>query len=80
MSEPTLPPSPLSEANPRALEDVMSARPPFAAHEMQMMIAELRRMRVKWQVEEREGVKKKGKKVSGPAPVVSDIFGGDDSE
>jgi hypothetical protein len=72
--------SPLSAASASSLEQFFAEKPPFSAQAMSAMIAEFRRMREKWQVEEREGkAKRAAKKVSTTrvTSTNSDIFGED---
>ena len=76
-----LTPSPLAEADPRSLDDVMSSRPPFDAGALTRMVAELRRMRVKWQQDEAEGkaskqarAKRGGTKATSAPASVDDLW------
>jgi hypothetical protein len=75
--------SPLSEADPRSLDEIFSSRPPFDPGALRRQIEEFRRMRVKWQSDEAEGKSKRvAKKVkAGTASVpVGDLFGEEGGE
>lgn len=63
----TEPVSPLSEASPTSLDDYFSQKPPFAPEALRAMIAEFRRMRVKWESDSQEA-KNKPKKAAKSAP------------
>ena len=68
--------SPLSEADPRSLDEIFSSRPPFDPGALRRQIEEFRRMRVKWQSDEAEGKTKRAKKkASGASSAVGDLFG-----
>jgi hypothetical protein len=69
--------SPLAEASPASLDDLFSSRPPFDPAAMRVMIAEFRRMRVKWASDEAAGVAKKAAKRAGRVPAaVGDLWEG----
>lgn len=71
-------PSPLSEADPRSLDEVFSSRPPFDPSAMRRAVEEFRRMRVKWQQDAAEGKSKRvAKRGARPTAPVGDIFGED---
>ena len=54
--------SPLSEADPRSLDEIFSSRPPFDPGALRRQIEEFRRMRVKWQSDAAEGKTKRAVK------------------
>ena len=74
MTEPTT--SPLAEADPRSLEQFFNSRPPFDPRALQAIVAEMRRMRVKWGEDEKAGkIKKAAKAEKAKRPTaVDDIF------
>jgi len=49
MTEPETPASPLAEASTASLDEFFSRRPPFDEEALTRMVAELRRMREKWE-------------------------------
>ena len=70
--------SPLSEADPRSLDEIFSSRPPFDPSALRRQIEEFRRMRVKWQSDEAEGKSKRAAKKAKAGTVsvpVGDLFG-----
>jgi len=71
------PVSPLTEADPRSLDELFSSRPPFDPAALRALVAELRRMRVKWGEEERDNKAKKATRASKvkTKTVVDDLFG-----
>jgi hypothetical protein len=69
--------SPLTGVSENSLDEYFSSKPPYSPQVLAALVSELRRMREKWQVEEREGKAKRAKKVA-VAKVTStdeDIFG-----
>jgi hypothetical protein len=67
--------NPLDEVSAISLDDLFSSRPPFDAQAMRAMVAEFRRMRVKWQAEDAAGTTKRGARKAKAAtqPVAIDI-------
>jgi len=71
MSEPSTT-SPLAEASEHSLDEFFSRRPPFDGETLRVMIAEFRRMRVKWQSGEAERAakpKRAAKSVAKPSAI-----------
>jgi hypothetical protein len=85
MNEPPSVPGPLSEASASSLDEFFSRRPPFDEGALTAMVAELRRMREKWE-SLGEGVKvtKKAKApvkaASSPAQLSAEDLWANDSE
>jgi hypothetical protein len=74
--------SPLSEVAENSLDDYFSSKPPYSPQVLSALVSELRRMREKWQVEEREGKAKRALKAKKGGKLTStstdeDIFGGE---
>jgi hypothetical protein len=72
--------SPLSQVSETSLDDYFSSKPPYSPQVLSALVSELRRMREKWQVEEREGKVKRAVKAKKGVKLTStstdeDIFG-----
>jgi hypothetical protein len=71
--------SPLSGVSENSLDEYFSSKPPYSPQVLAALVSELRRMREKWQVEEREGKAKRAKRVAAVKVTSTneDIFGGE---
>ena len=70
-TQPTTTTSPLAEADPRSLDELFSSRPPYDPAALRGLVAELRRMRLKWQSDEAEGKAKRSARASSATRVTS---------
>ena len=71
--------SPLSEADPRSLDELFNSKPPFDSVALRTLVNEMRRMREKWEKDEAEGKSKRNtKKAESSAKVVSGDLWGDE--
>lgn len=76
MSE-THTPSPLAEAEVSSLDEDFSHRPPFDGATLARMVAEFRRMRVKWQAGEGSAAAKKAPRAKVAKPSAIPLGEGD---